>query len=55
MALLPDLPLGASVSRVLPQPLPVPTTPSVPQPQVPGGGPVIANAAQGGGFQVGSR
>jgi hypothetical protein len=43
------------VSRVLPQPLPVPTTPSVPQPQVPGGGPVIANAAQGGGFQVGSR
>jgi outer membrane protein len=55
MALLPDQPLGASVSRVLPQPLPVPTTPSVPQPQVPGGGPVIANAAQGGGFQVGSR
>lgn len=51
MALLPDLPLGGAVPRVQPQPV----TPSLPQPQVPGG-PIITNAAaQNGGFQVGTR
>ncbi len=51
MALLPDLPIGASIApRVQPQPLPQTT----PQPQTIG--PVIRNAAaQGGGFQVGTR
>jgi outer membrane protein TolC len=50
MALLPDLPIGASVPRlpqVQPQPLPPATQPST-------GGPVISNAAaQTGGFQTG--
>ena len=54
MALLPDLPLGATIApRVQPQPVPQTPTPSQPQTN----GPVLSNAAAqtGGGFQVGTR
>jgi len=55
MALLPDLPLGASTPQRL-QPFQVPQSPQVPpatRPQTPG---VLTNVStQGGGFQAGSR